>query len=171
MLYTSAQIAKIKQKVIQHINNELDIANDEDRVDEVLEKYGIVFEENPIYVDTRTMKILVLGALSGSINDYKNAIKKLGIDPRNIEFEYEYNKLKRLDVSRLENSFEYSDILYGPNPHKQVNIGDNSSLLAMMKNNPEKFPRVIEMCSNNQLKITISNFRDAILKTRYFENM
>ena len=96
MLYTSSQIAKIKQKVIQHVNDELDIANEEGKADEILDKYGIIFEENPTYVDTRTMKILVLGALSGNVNDYKNAIKKLGIDPRNIEFECEYDKLKRL---------------------------------------------------------------------------
>lgn len=171
MAYTIGQLSRIKQKIIAKISSELDIANEEDRVQEILDKYGIVFEEDYIPVDTRTMKILVVGALAGSLKDYQIIAKKMGIHPDNIEFECDYDKLKRFDAARLKDSFEYSDIIYGPNPHKQVNTDGFSSMLSMFKEAPERFPRVIEACDSHHLKISISTFRDSILKTRYFETL
>lgn len=164
-------LAKIKSKIFAKIAAEIEIANREDLIDDLLNKYGIVIEYEQPYVDTRRAKILVLGSLAGNIDDYKVQLSKLGLNKNNVEFISDYNELKRFDAQRLEYSTEYSDIIYGPNPHKQINIGDNASLLTMLQRNPEKYPRVIEAVANNKLKISINSFREAVLKTRLFESI
>ena len=171
MAYTLGQLSKIKQKIISKLSSELDLANEEGNVQDVLDKYGIVFEEDYVPVNTRTMKVLVVGALAGSLKDYQIQAKKIGVDPDNIEFECDYDKLKRFDANRLKDSFEYSDIIYGPNPHKQVNTDGFSSMLSMFKETPERFPRVIVAGDSHGLKISISVFKECFLKTRYFESL
>lgn len=171
MEYSVSQIAKIKSRIFAKIAVELDLANENNEIEEFLEKYGIVFEEDTMPVDTRTMKILVFGALAGKEKDYKMAVKKSGINPDNVVFIQDYSELKRFNVAKLEYSFDYSDIIFGPVPHKQVGIGDNSSFLAMIKKEPHKFPRVIEAVAEEKLKITITGLKNALLKTRYFETL
>ena len=169
MPYSIAQKAKIKSKVLAKISMEFSYADSDEDISEIMDKYGIHLEEEPAYVNTRQMKILVFGALAGKVNDYKMAARKLGISDDCVVFEKDYEKLSRYDVSRLENSMQYSDIIVGPNPHKQTNINGYSSMLSMIKSNPSKYPRLIESHANQALKITIRNFREALLSTRFVE--
>lgn len=168
MEYSISQLSEIKSKIFAKIAKEIELANKNNGMQSLFDKYGIYFEEEAMQVDTKTMKILVLGALAGKIKDYQSVVKKMCIDSNNVEFVDTFDD-KRFNVARLKYSMEYSDIIYGPNPHKQVGMGDNSSFLAEMKNNPQKYPRVIETISNDKLKISISGFRRAISLTRFYE--
>lgn len=170
MEYTFSQLSEIKSKIFSKIAKEIELANKNNEMQALFDKYGIYFEEEAMQVDTRTMKVLVLGALAGKLKDYQMAVKKMDINPDNVEFIDTYDD-KRFNVAKLEYSMEYSDIIYGPNPHKQVGMGDTNSFLAEMERNPEKFPRVIKAISNDKLKITISGFKSAITSTRYFETL
>ena len=170
MDYSYSQLSEIKAKIFAKISKEIEIANKNNEMQVLLDKYGIYFEEETIQVDTRTMKVLVLGALAGRLKDYQIAAKKMDINPNNVEFVDTYDD-KRFNVAKLEYSMEYSDIIYGPNPHKQLGMGDTNSFLAEMKRHPEKYPRVIEAVSNDKLKITINGFRTSLTSTRYFETL
>ena len=166
------ELATIKSKVFAKIATEIEIANREGTINDFLEKYGIIIElEQTPYFDSKRAKILVLGALAGNIDDFRTQLSKLGLNKNNVEFINDYDELKRFNAQKLEYSSEYSDIIYGPNPHKQVNIGDNASLLSLLQRNPEKYPRVIEAVANNKLKISINSFKEALLKTRLFESI
>ncbi len=168
MVYTQSQYSKIMQKIIAKVRFEVETAYDNDEMDYVIEKYGVSLDDDfPVY--PKTHKILVLGALAGKINDYKITAKKLGINPEQIEFVNDYSELKHFNTAKLEYSNEYSDIIYGPNPHKQVGMGDTSSLLALLKKEPNKYPKVIEAVANSSLKLSINSFREALLKTRLIE--
>lgn len=169
MVLTGNLRVKIINKIYAKINREIEIAIENDLVKEFLEKYDIELDDNSYPVFPTKHKILVLGALSGKISDYQLAAKKMGVNPKQLEFIYDYSDLKRYNTTKLEYSTEYSDIIYGPNPHSQVGMGDTSSLLAAMKNNPEKYPKVIEAKANSSLKITMSNFKMALLNTRLLE--
>ena len=171
MQYSIGQISSIKGKIISKIDREIDLSIENGNLEEVLDKYGIYLEEDIIPVNTRTMKILVFGALAGNLHEYQKASKLTGIDPDHIEFINDYERLGRYDIGRLEYSMSYSDIIYGPVPHSQVGKGSFASGLSRMKDNPDKYPRIIEAVANNSLKITITNFKEALLRTRYFENM
>ena len=132
-------------------------------------KYGISIDEEPVYVNTHQMKILVFGDLAGKVNEYKKAARMLGINADSLEFENDYSKLGNYNVAKLRNSNTYSDIIIGPNPHKQRGINGHTSLIAMLRSNPSEFPKCIEAHANNALKITISNFKEALLNTRFIE--
>ncbi len=164
-------LSKIKTKLFARLTSELEIADQENKVQDFLDKYGLVIEEDYVPVNTRTMKILVFGALAGKVKNYQKAIKNMGIDPNIFEFVNDYSKLKNYDTARLQDSQMYSDIIFGPNPHKQINTGDYSSFLQKIKDNPHRYPRLTVAKDAHGLKLTITSFKECFLKTRYVENM
>lgn len=169
-MYSGKLISELKQRIIRKISIEVDKANEEDNLECILDKYGIVFEDTLIMpVNTRTMKVIVFGSLAGKKKDYQGILNKLGIDLLNVDFIYNYADLKRYPVASLRHSSQYSDILFGPVPHSQVLMGDTNSFLAAIKRNPSDYPRLQELSANGQLKITKTNFESAIQKTRYYE--
>lgn len=174
MEYSFGEIAKIKSRIFAKIAKELEMANKNDEMDDLLDKYGIILEEEArMPINTRTYRILVIGELAGNKRDYQAAAKSVGINPDNIEF-MDYEESKRLDARRLEYSNDYSDIIYGPTPHKISEMGDASSLLALIENNPMKYPRLIRSKTNStdgRLKISISGFKDYLKRTFYYETL
>jgi len=48
-------------------------------------------------------------------------------------------------------------------------MGDVSSLLAIMKREPNKYPKVIVATANSSLKLSINSFKQALLNTRLLE--
>ena len=172
--YSFGEIAKIKSRIFAKIAKELEMANKNDEMDDLLDKYGIILEEEErMPINTRTYRILVIGELAGNKRDYQAAAKTIGINPDNIEF-MDYEDSKRLDARRLEYSNDYSDIIYGPTPHKISEMGGTSSLLALIENNPMKYPRLIRSKTNStdgRLKISISGFKDYLKRTFYSETL
>lgn len=170
MQYSPAQIAKILNKIIAKARHELEIASEQGTVDEVMAEYGVTLEEGAMPVSKQTSKILVFGALSGKVSDYQMVAKKMGIQSDNIEFAADYHKLKHFNTTILRDSMEYSDIIFGPAPHKIEGMGDTYSLVAAIEREPEHYPRLIKAVANEKLKITITNFKESLRKTRYFES-
>lgn len=171
MKLSNQQVSKIINRLLNRITKELENANINDCAEEFLEKYDISEVEEEIYINPRTCKIIVMGALSGKVKDFKLAAKKIGIDPERIEF-VGYQECKRFNVARLENSNIYSDIIIGPMPHKVEGMGDVSSLLAAIKKEPSKYPKLLECRENSNefyLKITVGNFKKCLGNSRYFE--
>jgi hypothetical protein len=170
-MYSQAHISRIAQKIIAKVCKELDIAQENDTVDELMEKYGISFEEEPMPVDSKKSKIIAYGALAGKPKDYIMAAKKLGISQENLVFISDYDELKRYDTAKLEYSLAYSDIIYGPTPHKTTKMGDENSLLAKIKQELNKYPKLKVAVANSVLKLSIQSFKNALTNTRYFKAM
>lgn len=174
MEYSYSEIAKIKSRIFAKITKELEMANKNNEMDLVFEKYGIILEdEERLPINTRTYRILVIGELAGNKKDYQLSAKKIGINPENIEF-LDYEEAKKLDARKLEFSNEYSDIIYGPTPHKTTGMGDTSSLLALIESKPLNYPRLIRSKSNSlegRLKISVSGFREYLTRTYYYETL
>lgn len=166
--YSDKQTMDIFSKVMNKIQLEFRLAKENNSLDEFMEEYGIVYEENPMPVNRRQSKILVVGSLSGKEKDFIQASKKLGISENNLEFESDFDKFTNLNLMRLEYSDEYSDIIFGPIPHSMAGKGDSSSIIAKMEHESDKFPRAIRACANSELKLSISSFRKALSSTRYF---
>ena len=167
--YSNSQLANLKSKIIAKINKEIDIAFKNETLDEIFNKYGVsILDEESIITVNRRMKILVLGELAGRVKDYQIAAKRKGIELDNIEF-IDYSSAKQFNASRLRFSNEYSDIIYGPTPHKLEGMGDASSLLNLILKNPNEFPKLIKAEANRKLKISISGFGDYLLKTKFYE--
>ena len=95
-------------------------------------------------------------------------LKKIGVDEQNLEF-HDYEEMKTYSTEKLRYSSEYSDIICGPMPHKVVGIGDYSSFITLLKDNPSEYPKVYISTANKSIKLTISNFKLGLLETRYKE--
>ena len=149
----------------------LENAINSDSLNDFLDLLGIDLDEtsNPAYASyNRRTKILVLGALAGKKKDYILCAKKIGVDEQNLEF-HDYEEMKTYSTEKLRYSSEYSDIICGPMPHKVVGIGDYSSFITLLKDNPSEYPKVYIATANKSIKLTISNFKLGLLETRYKE--
>lgn len=171
MQYSNKQMQEIKSRILRKISYEIDNAFDNDCIDEVLNKYGVIYEEDAMIVNTRQMKILVFGMLAGNVSDYQTVAKKVGIPKNQIKFVSDYDEIKSYNTKRLEYSMEFSDIICGAMPHKIKGIEHTSSFIADARNNPEKYPRVLEGVANESLKLSISSFKECLFKTRFVENI
>jgi hypothetical protein len=114
-------------------------------------------------------KILVLGASAVNVDDLRTRAKKIGIDEKRLVFEVDYNKIVNFPFSKLQYSEEFSDILLGPMPHKNKGTEDYGSAIENMKQNQDKFPKVILLHNESgNLKISATAFDYAIKQTRVY---
>lgn len=161
----------VLEKVYQKLVQEIAKANVENRIDEVLKKYGLQDEVEYPYYDIANSKILVVGDSAISKDMLINIARKYGIKENRIEFELDYTKLTNYNFSKLRNSMVYSDVLVGPIPHKVEGIEGFSSFLAMTEATPEEFPKIIKLESSNELKITKNTFINGLLESRLYNDL
>ena len=90
----------------------------------------------------------------------EDSVGKLHIDVR---------KMYAYLAERATHAETYSDIIIGPNPHSMKNKGDGSSIIATIQNNPTEYPKLGFATANNELKITMTNFKELLKQTRYFQ--
>lgn len=66
--YSPKQLAEILNKIIYKARYEIEIANNEGTVDELLNHYEIIYEEDTPPINPRSSKILVLGFVKIKMN-------------------------------------------------------------------------------------------------------
>lgn len=170
MQYSDRQIAEILQKIIAKARRELQIAREKETVNDVMERYGVTLEFEAIPVHNRS-KILVFGALPGKISSYQAVVKDMGIPLECVEFESDYDKLTHYNTANLRDSLTYSDIIFGPHPHKEKGMGDVSSINAAIEKEPNRYPRVQNAGKSGELRFSVSNFKICLANTRYYESV
>jgi hypothetical protein len=115
-------------------------------------------------------KILVLGASIVNVDDLRLRAKKQGIDDKRLVFEVDYNKIVNFPFTKLEYSEEFSDILLGPMPHKTKGTDEYSSVIEKIRQNPDKYPKIIILKSESgSLKISATAFDNALKQTRIYQ--
>ena len=77
--------------------------------------------------------------------------------------------MHNFNTARLQYNEIYSDIIVGPVPHSMENLDGESSLVAAIQNHLEMYPKLRIASSNNSLKLTMSNFKELLTETRYFQ--
>ncbi len=107
--------------------------------------------------------IIVIGDLSIKSREIIASITSQGISKKRIELQLGYENLKRFNFGRLQYNSAYRLILVGSIPHSTRGKGDFSSIINRMEQD-EGFTKVVRLVSNEQLKITKSNLKEAIKK-------
>ncbi len=153
------ELEKIIDEVVDKVTQEIILANRMERLNEVLEKYGISYKEER-YVD-RNAKILIIGDSQISESNIRGIAKSFNIDEDLLECELEYKKIKNYNFNKLEYNTNYHCILVGPMPHSVNGKSDYSSIIAKMENEKDKYPEVIRVTNSNELKITKSSLKQA----------
>lgn len=167
MPYSNIERQNIIGQVMCIINRLLNSALDDDTIDEFLNSLGIEldYDKNSQFsLYNKRTKILIIGSLNGSKNEYINCAKKYNINEDNLDF-INYSEIKNYGVEKLRYSSKYSDIICGSIPHKIKGMGDVSSFIAEIKTHPEEYPKLY----NAVEKLSITKFKDALKKSRYFQ--
>jgi|LSQX01.3.fsa_nt_gb hypothetical protein len=170
MIYGSEELLKIIDEASKWLKQEIIVQNSFGGTNAFLESIGcnLRLEEDSFLGNDP--KVLVVGDVNGKKQDLQLLIKReFGESPDDFEF-IGYDAVAKLGIGKLENSTKYSDIFVGPIPHSVKDLGDYNSLLSKLEDLPEQYPRVHVLktrSSGQKLKITKSNFREAIKNSVY----
>ena len=160
---------QLKDRIIAKISRELSDANRTNTLKEYLKRIkcdDLLEEYNQCYVNNA--KIIVIGASAISIKEMEGIAKKLGINPKRLDLHLDYKKNERFNISLLQNNVNYSDIIFGPNAHKMIGIGDYCSAISMIKDNSESYPKLTMASDSGSLKISKTSFEKSLRNTQYY---
>ncbi len=164
-------LVQILEKIYQKLIKEVSIAYYNGNIKELLSKYELEEAVEHFYYNHNNSKVIVIGESRVNKSDLEYIAKKNGIDSKRIEFELEYEKLPNYNFEKFKYNMSYSDILIGPMPHKVKGLDAASSFLSMVKEEPENYPKIIELRDSNELKITKQSFLNGLLKTRLYNEI
>lgn len=106
-------------------------------------------------------KIIVLGESAIKEREIIASITGQGISKDRIELHLGYEEFKNYNFNRLQYNSTYRLILVGPLPHSTKDKEDCSSIIAKMEQD-DGYTRVVRLVSNEQLKMTKTNVKEAI---------
>lgn len=109
-----------------------------------------------------TGKIIVIGASQVPVDKLRSIVRKEGFDSNRFEFQTEYKRLQHFDFGKIRGSMGYVAIFAGPMPHNTPGTAEASSFIARIENNPNDYPQLIKLRTQNELKITNNSFRSAL---------
>lgn len=163
-------IDEIYSKVIEEVT--LANRSGKEELNKVLDKYGLGEKKQSYqYCNVKSSKIILFGRIELKQNIMNAIAKDMGISPDRIDY-VSYDDTTNYDISNLEYSNKYSDILAGPVPHKAKNMGNYSSMIEAIEFNSEMFPPLIRvMDETGTLRISKSSFKNALLKTQLFKEL
>ena len=150
--------------LLEEIQHRVIEANRKGTLEELLEAWGmkdLVHSEAPKFESYKTGKIVVIGQSEVKEEMLKQIANKAGIDKNRFEFCLDYEQTKSYNYRKLQYEPLYRVVLVGPTPHKTEGTGESSSVIAEMENG-EGYPRVIRLMAGEKLKITKTNFKNAL---------
>lgn len=148
--------------IFEEIRKKVILANRMDELDILLVKWGIT-EDVSIEVDRfKNGKIAVIGGSEVSEAVLVGIGKSLGISKNRFEF-CNFEGAQKFNYRKMLDNLEYSAVLFGAVPHSAKDKGDSSSIIVEIETKAG-YPPVKRLISGNELKITKSNFRNALQK-------
>lgn len=170
MVLDTIKIEDLYGRLIQQIRKDLYQANREQGIESYLKKihYENLIQGYNTYYDKKSAKIVVIGDSMISVDGMRKIAKKNGINPQHLEFYLDYDRLTNFNFNQFRNNPGYSDIIFGPNPHKARGTEGYSSAISMMQHEAEQFPKLTIAEASNELKITKTSFTKAIQNTQMY---
>ena len=166
------EVELLIEEVIQKVRVDIITANRSGNLEEILNRYNYVEEQEKWYSYPNISKMIVIGSIEVKEKEVLGCLKAFGIDKNRVEFYTDYEKLTNMNFSFLRNNFNYSDILVCAMPHKMSGIGDNTSFISMIENNPKEFPTLIKITDESgNLKYSNSAFKKALMKTNMYKEI
>ncbi|CAI3448397.1 hypothetical protein CIRMBP1229_01872 [Enterococcus cecorum] len=106
-------------------------------------------------------KIVVIGGTDIKEKVFLGVAKELGLSRDRFEFCLDYKKIQKYEFNKLQYNSNYRVVLFGPAPHSSQGKGKSSSVITEMEKS-QGYPRAIRLQSSNELKISKTNFREAL---------
>lgn len=152
------------EELLEEIQKRVIEANRRGTLDSLLEDLGmsdLIKPSAPRFESYKDGKIVVIGQTEVKEEVLKAIAGKAGIDKNRLECCLDYEEAKSYNYRKLQYRPIYRVVFFGPVPHKTEGTADSSSVIAEMENS-EGYPKVIRLMAGDQMKITKSNFRQAI---------
>lgn len=138
-------------------------ANRRGTLEELLAKMGMadLLEAEDKYETYIDGKIVVIGESNVKEEVLRAIAEKAGVDKKRIEFCLDYQATQKYNYSKLYYAPQYRVVMFGAVPHSTTGTKNSGSVIAEMENK-EGYPRVVRLMAGDQLKLTKSNFKQAI---------
>ena len=161
-MYDIDELNSITKQIYEVLPSAVQALNRTDRIDKLLDLLGIG-KPSPLdifYQGLKRKNILVLGQLDTNVENIYKIGEKYKISRKRFEIISEYDDCADFNFKMLQYSSKYCMIMFGPQPHKGKNIGNNSSGIAAV----EKYDFYPPSIRVGNLKITKSSFEAALRK-------
>lgn len=175
MELSESQKHQIRACVMQSTEHDLQIAEETNDYDSIVEKYDISLDELSTQPYDRKNKILVVGALSGKKEAYIEVAQSCGIPDKYLDF-IDYEEIKHYGWEKLKYSRMYSDIIFGPVPHRVKGDFDTPSsnpiadvLEAKRANSSTNFIISNANQYGRRLRLTPNSFKKVLKQTTYYK--
>ncbi len=160
------ELEPIIEEVLDKVRQDLLLANRMGQLEDYLERLGfdgLVQAESADSFSYKSGVIVVLGASKISKSELVGIGCTLGLNKDRFEFCLDFDEVKSYPLEKLRYNAKYRVVLVGPGPHSSRGKSGFSSAIVRMEETPG-YPRVERLHSNNELKITKSNFRNVLSK-------
>ena len=161
------QLLELQDAIIDNLWGIVTKANADGSLEQLLSSMGLSYltkEVLGIEPPLKTWgngKILVVGDAQCRPKDLMGVAKGRGIASERIEY-VDASEATNYNFTRLEYSPNWCAVLFGAMPHSTKGKGEESSTISHMEKNRDRCPVVKRLYASNQLKITKSNFREAL---------
>lgn len=164
-------VERLKDLIVEvdmQMHQNIKAAWKENRLKEYLKSIGmeslVPTEVATFWEDSiKTGKIIIFGELTIKEREILACMKHENISKDRVEVHLGYEEFKRYKFSRLRYNNNYRLIIFGAVPHSVRDKGEYSSIIAKMEQQ-DGYTKVIRLCSNEKLKITKTNLKEAIHK-------
>lgn len=117
--------------------------------------------------------ILILGGEGSiSLKEAYNILKELGLS-HNTDIKWiAYRDMDHFDITALQNTRNYSDIIVGSVPHSMLNVPEQN-LVVHLQNNSSLYPKfqILRKSDGNLLQITKSNLKEALKNSNKYKQL
>lgn len=153
------------EEILDEIHKRVCLANRLEELDELLIQWGLTeFVQPKNTIERFTAgKIVVIGATEVKESVLLAICKDAGISKSRVELCLDYDKAQKFDYKKLRYNPMYSVVLFGAVPHSTVGKGDAGSIIAQLESQ-SGYPPVKRLTAGDELKITKSNFKMAIME-------
>ena len=149
------------EPILNAVRSKIFLANQEGTLPELLSKLGLSHLLSPTddygVQNNARGEIIVIGDSSTNVNTLCSIAFQKGISKNRLKF-VDYDEVKSVNCSKWKESYSVAVILCGPLPHKGKGMGDSSSLIQSLKDNPGPTPVRDLRESSGELKISKTSF-------------
>ena len=169
MVYSVEELEGLEQDILKEfpgkITEILTKANRTGKIEELLKTIGLenLLEHEDIVESFKGGKIVIIGESDVPEKLLIGVAKQLGIDKSRFEFCLDYGRARSFNCKKMQYKPQYRVVLFGPVQHSTISKGIHSSMITEIESN-EGYPKVVRLNSNERLKITKSNFKQALEK-------
>lgn len=153
------------EPILDEVRSKIFLANQDGTLPDLLAALGLSHLLSPTddygVQNNPRGDLVILGGLAAGPEQLRMVAGKKGISKNRLLFKG-YDEVKSVDCTKWKTSYSVAVILCGPLPHKGKGMGDSSSLIQSLKDDPGPTPVRDIRESTGELKISKTSFNKTL---------